>query len=129
MTKKAKKPRRNNPGRCGARSAPPSVPAMMPGAIFFQMSARTEPYRLCASTLERDVNRMVARDVPSDRCCVVSTENPRRSKNTLSRTGVAINSGHAGNLGNRVIGLASRDVMKNFEAENFARDLEQIDHF
>ena len=44
-------------------------------------------------------------------------------------TGVAINSGHAGNSGNRVIGLASQDVMKNFEAENFARDLEQIDHF
>ena len=44
-------------------------------------------------------------------------------------TGVAINSGHAGNSGNRVIGLASQSVMKNFEAENFARDLEQIDHF
>lgn len=47
----------------------------------------------------------------------------------LTLTGVAINSGHAGNSGNRVIGLASQSVMKNFEAENFARDLEQIDHF
>lgn len=44
-------------------------------------------------------------------------------------TGVAINSGHAGNSGNRVIGLASQSVMKNFEAEHFARDSEQIDHF
>ena len=47
----------------------------------------------------------------------------------MLKTGVAINSGHAGNSGNRVIGLASRDVMKNFEAEHFARDSEQIDHF
>lgn len=47
----------------------------------------------------------------------------------LAKTGVAINSGHVGNSGNRVIGLASRDVMKNFEAENFARDSVQIDRF
>src|SRR3989304_4318649 len=66
-------------GRVGTRPATrvaASAPTAMPGAIARATAQSTAPCRWCARTLESDVKRMVAIEVPSDRCIICSAGYP-----------------------------------------------------
>src|SRR3990172_545980 len=74
-------------GRVGTR--PPtrvaaSAPTAMPGAIARATAQSTAPCRWCARTLESDVKRMVAIEVPSDRCIICSAGYPFAVKTNTS---------------------------------------------